>query len=254
MLIIVSPTKSLDFETKSIIKDHTLPDFLDHSEQLIKGLKKLSHQDIADLMKISPKLCDLNHHRFQVWDKDFNIENAKHAILAFTGEVFNGLEPLSFSDEDFNYAQNHFRILSGLYGFLKPKDLIQAYRLEMGTKFGVNGKKNLYEFWDNTITNKLNEVLSDQGDDILVNLASNEYYKAVKPKQVKGKIITPIFKDLKNGQYKVVMTWAKKMRGMMSKYIIQNQINSLEGLKAFEDNGYSYNASMSTEEEFVFVR
>ena len=254
MITIVSPAKSLDFETPSITKEYSVPAFLDQSEKLMKGLKKMSAKKLGALMNISPTLSDLNYQRNQVWHPEFTLANDKQAILAFTGEVYNGLNAKSFEDKDFQFAQKHFRILSGLYGLLKPLDLMKAYRLEMGTKFGVGEAKTLYQFWGESITKAINKSLAEQGDDVLINLASNEYYKAVKPKLLEGRIITPIFKDLKGDQYKVVMTWAKKMRGVMSNYIIKHQINDPEQLKVFNVDGYSYSEAESNENEWVFIR
>lgn len=254
MLVIVSPAKSLDFETPSITQEYSVPDFLDRSEKLVNGLKKLTKEKLGELMRISPALADLNHHRYQSWNKEFTTQNAKQALLAFTGEVYNGIDAQTFNLEDFQYAQNHLRILSGLYGVLKPLDLMKAYRLEMGTKYGINQAKNLYQFWGDEITNAINDAIKAQEDDILINLASNEYYKSVKPKMIAGKIITPTFKDFKNGEYKVVMTWAKKMRGVMTNYIIKQQISDYEQLKGFNANGYAFDESLSNEDNWVFVR
>lgn len=254
MLIVVSPAKTLDFESPLVTEKHTQPDFISQASQLITVCKKLKPSDIASLMKVSDKIASLNVARFAQWSKTFTPENSRQAILAFKGDVYAGLEAEQFSDVDFDYAQQHFRMLSGLYGLLKPLDLMQPYRLEMGTKLENKKGTNLYHFWGESITKKINKDMQENGDDLLINLASNEYFKAVKPKLVKGKVITPVFKDQKNGQYKVISFFAKKARGMMAKYLIQNQISTVEGLKEFDMAGYYYVAEESTETELVFKR
>jgi cytoplasmic iron level regulating protein YaaA (DUF328/UPF0246 family) len=205
-------------------------------------------------MKVSDKIASLNVARFAQWQKTFTTENSRQAILAFKGDVYAGLEAESFSDADFDYAQQHFRILSGLYGLLKPLDLMQPYRLEMGTKLENKKGSNLYHFWGESITKKINKDMKDNGDELLVNLASNEYFKAVKPNLVKGTVITPVFKDCKNGRYKVISFFAKKARGMMAKYLIQNQVKTVEALKEFDMAGYYFAAEESTATELVFKR
>lgn len=254
MLIVVSPAKTLDFESPLVTEKHTQPDFISQASQLITVCKKLKPSDIASLMKVSDKIASLNVARFAQWSKTFTPENSRQAILAFKGDVYAGLEAEQFSDVDFDYAQQHFRMLSGLYGLLKPLDLMQPYRLEMGTKLENKKGTNLYHFWGESITKKINKDMQENGDDLLINLASNEYFKAVKPKLVKGKVITPVFKDQKNGQYKVISFFAKKARGMMAKYLIQNQISTVEGLKEFDMAGYYYVAEESSETELVFKR
>ncbi|MFK7907741.1 MAG: peroxide stress protein YaaA [Chitinophagales bacterium] len=255
MLTLLSPAKTLDFETPPTTDVHSQAVLLENAQYLVKKLKKFSVSQIGDLMHLSEKLADLNHHRYANFRTPFTPDNAKQAILAFKGDVYVGLDAESFSAEDFGFAQDHLRILSGLYGLLRPLDLMQAYRLEMGTKLKVTPtKNNLYKYWDTQITKKINEVLEAQEEKVLVNLASNEYFKAVKPKLVEGRILTPVFKDFKNGQYKVISFFAKKARGSMARYIIQNRITNLDDIKAFDTNGYYYKKELSKENEWVFVR
>ncbi|MCR8922036.1 peroxide stress protein YaaA [Dasania sp. GY-MA-18] len=254
MLMLISPAKTLDFETPAKTKVHSEPDFLAHSQQLIDELRELSPSDISELMSISDKLGELNHQRFHNWHTPFDSNNAKAAVLAFKGDVYTGLNAESFNSKSFNFAQKHLRILSGLYGLLRPLDLIQPYRLEMGTKFANQRGKNLYEFWGNDITDAINAQLKKIKSDVIINLASNEYFKAVKPKALNAEIITPVFKDCKNGKYKIISFYAKKARGLMSAYIIENQLSDATAIKKFDTDGYRYNAAMSTAREWVFTR
>ncbi|WP_027856164.1 peroxide stress protein YaaA [Marinobacterium jannaschii] len=254
MLTVISPAKTLDYETPPITETATLPEFSDHSAELIRQLRELSVQDIAVLMKLSDKLAALNVARYESWQPEFTRENAKQALLAFKGDVYTGLDAESFSETDLEFAQQNLRMLSGLYGLLKPLDLMQPYRLEMGTKFANSRGKDLYAFWGSIITEKLNELLAEQGSDVLVNLASNEYFKAVKKKELKARIITPVFKDQKNGQYKIISFYAKKARGLMSRYIIQHQISDPEQLKDFDLEGYRFAETMSEGDTLTFIR
>ena len=254
MLIVVSPAKTLDYESPLTTERHTLPELTEHSVELIEVCKTLSPQAIAELMKVSDNIAGLNVARFAQWTPHFDFDNSRQAIFAFKGDVYTGLEAETLSDDDLSYAQQHLRMLSGLYGVLKPLDLMQPYRLEMGTKLTNPRGTNLYQFWGNIITDKINEALAEQGDNVLVNLASNEYFKAVKPKAVDGTIITPIFKDAKNGQYKVISFFAKKARGMMARFIIDRQIGSIDELKQFDTAGYYYVPEESTATELVFKR
>ncbi|HIF9449930.1 TPA: peroxide stress protein YaaA [Photobacterium damselae] len=254
MLIVVSPAKTLDYESPLVTEQYTLPELTEHSQQLIEVCRELTPMDIARLMKVSDKIAGLNAARFAEWVPTFTPENARPAMFAFKGDVYTGLAAETMTDEQIAYAQQHFRMLSGLYGLLRPLDLMQPYRLEMGTKLENPRGANLYQFWGNIITDKVNLALAEQGDDILVNLASNEYFKSVKPKQVKGTIITPVFKDAKKGQYKVISFYAKKARGLMARYIIDNQIDSIEKLKEFDAAGYYFVAAESTVTELVFKR
>ncbi len=254
MLLVVSPAKKLDFESQSVTGKYTLPTLLEQSQLLIEDCLKLSPSEISSLMKLSDKLAGLNAARFGEWSLPFTVENAKQAVLSFNGDVYTGLDANTFSDEDFNFAQQHFRILSGLYGLLKPLDLIQAYRLEMGCKLANVRGDNLYHFWGNVITDELNSTLEEQGDDTLINLASTEYFKSVNKTLLKANIITPVFKDWKNGQYKIISFYAKKARGLMARFIIQNKINQKEQLKQFDLAGYQYNESISQGNDWVFTR
>ncbi|ARR48433.1 peroxide stress protein YaaA [Photobacterium damselae subsp. piscicida] len=254
MLIVVSPAKTLDYESPLVTEQYTLPELTEHSQQLIEVCRELTPMDIARLMKVSDKIAGLNAARFAEWVPTFTPENARPAMFAFKGDVYTGLAAETMTAKQIAYAQQHFRMLSGLYGLLRPLDLMQPYRLEMGTKLENPRGANLYQFWGNIITDKVNLALAEQGDDILVNLASNEYFKSVKPKQVKGTIITPVFKDAKKGQYKVISFYAKKARGLMARYIIDNQIDSIEKLKEFDAAGYYFVAAESTATELVFKR
>lgn len=254
MLMVISPAKTLDYTTAPVISEYTQPQFLEHSQVLIEQLKQLSPQDIAQLMKLSDKLAGLNAARFAQWATPFNPQNAKQAILAFKGDVYTGLDAESFSADDFAFAQQHLRMLSGLYGLLRPLDLMQAYRLEMGTKLENTRGKNLYEFWAEHITEWLNQALAAQGDDILLNLASNEYFSAVKPKKLNGRIIDTEFKDQKNGQYKIISFYAKKARGLMARYVINHRISRVEQLKNFDSEGYYFSEQDSTANKLVFLR
>lgn len=252
MIVILSPSKTLDFDKETTGK-FTVPDFLDDSEVLIKELCKLSRGELSSLMELSDKLTELNYSRYRAFTRPFTKENARQAIFAFKGDVYEGLEADNLSTDDIKYADNHLRMLSGLYGLLRPLDLIMPYRLEMGIALKNPKGKNLYEFWGDKITDKLNENLAKQGK-ILVNLASNEYYKSVKPKKIEGKIITPEFKENKNGQYKMIAIFAKRARGLMASYIIKNRIEDIAGLKSFDCEGYKYNSQLSTEDKPVFTR
>jgi len=254
MKIVISPAKTLDFETPAQTNIYSQPAYLEQSQQLIDELKVLSVSDIATLMKLSDKLASLNMARFGSWATPFNQDNAKQALLAFKGDVYTGLNAESFSEKDFEFAQQSLRILSGLYGLLKPLDLIQAYRLEMGTKFANSQGKDLYQFWGNQLTDALNQEFSKDSDPVLVNLASNEYFKAVKAKELQARIITPIFKDWKNGQYKIISFYAKKARGLMTAYIIQNQLTEPEQLKGFNVDGYYFSPENSKGNDWCFLR
>lgn len=254
MLIVISPAKTLDYETPAKTKTFTLPDYLDDSAELIHRMREFSALDIAELMHVSSKIAELNFDRFEAWNKNFTEKNAKQAALAFKGDVYTGLDAESFSAKDFKFAQSHLRILSGLYGLLRPLDLMQPYRLEMGTKLINERGKNLYEFWGDTLTDGLNAQLKKIKSEYLINLASNEYFKAVKPKQINGEVITPAFKEYKNGDYKMIGFYAKKARGLLSRYIIQNQLSDVEDIKSFDVEGYKFNKSLSKGNNWVFTR
>ncbi len=253
MLIIISPAKTLDFDTPPNTEKHSQPDFLTQSQILIDILAAYSDVEIAKLMKLSDKLAGLNLSRYQSWAAPFDLDNAKQAVLAFKGDVYTGLDADSLDADGLDYAQMHLRILSGLYGILRPLDLMQAYRLEMGTKLSTNKGKDLYAFWGDMLRQSL-EAESALADGVLINLASNEYSKVIQLKQFKGRIITPIFKDWKNGQYKIISFYAKKARGLMSRYIIDQRLETPEGIKSFDSGGYQFNAELSSGDDWVFIR
>lgn len=254
MLMLISPAKSLDFDSPLLTEQYSQPDFLAHSQQLINVLQQLSPLDIERLMKISPALANLNMGRFLNWQQPFTPDNARQALLAFTGDVYQGMAASTFSEDDFAFAQRHLRILSGLYGLLKPLDLIQPYRLEMGTALANPHGKNLYAFWGNVITGAVMAALQQQQDDVLVNLASEEYFKSVNKAGLQARLITPVFKDLKNGQYKIISFHAKKARGMMAAYIIKNRLTEAESIKAFDRAGYYFSDAQSRGDQWVFLR
>ncbi len=254
MLIVISPAKTLDYETPPKTKTYTLPDYLEDSQLLIERLRQMCSLDIMELMKVSAKIAELNFDRYENWHTPFSTDNAKQAILAFKGDVYTGLEAETFKTADFKFAQQHLRILSGLYGLLRPLDLMQAYRLEMGTRLETERGRNLYEFWGNTITEGLNRQLKKIKSGYLINLASNEYFKAVRPKELNAEIITPAFKDYKNGEYKMLGVYAKKARGMLSRYIIENRLTDPEDMKAFNEDGYHFNKKASSGNTWVFTR
>lgn len=254
MLHVISPAKTLDFETPASTSIHTQPRFLDQSRMLIDGLRCLSAAEISRLMSISDPLGELNARRFKDWCTPFTPANAKQAVLAFKGDVYTGMEADTFNEADLQQAQQRLRILSGLYGLLRPLDLIQPYRLEMGTRFANQRGSNLYQFWGERITRQLSEELDHQPARLLVNLASDEYWSVVKPANLEARVITPVFKDWKNGQYKVISFFAKKARGMMSAFIVRNRLDTLDDLKGFDIGGYKFTAKMSSADEWVFVR
>ncbi|UDN36674.1 peroxide stress protein YaaA [Proteus sp. NMG38-2] len=254
MLITISPAKTLDFESPLATTHFTQPELLKYSQQLIEECRKLSSSDIASLMKISDKLAGLNTARFGEWQPNFTPENARQAILAFKGDVYTGMQAELFSEDDFQFAQQHLRMLSGLYGVLRPLDLMQPYRLEMGIKLKNNKGSDLYQFWGNTITEALNKAIEAQGDNVLVNLASDEYFKSVNPKKLQAEIIKPVFLDEKNGKYKVISFYAKKARGLMSRFIIQEKLTDKTQLKEFDLEGYQFNAAESEGNTLVFKR
>lgn len=254
MLIVISPAKTLDYETTPKTKVFTTPDYLPQSQQLINRLRNFSSLDISDLMKVSAKIANLNFDRYESWKKPFTVKNAKQSILAFKGDVYTGLDAESFKSDDFKFAQNHLRVLSGLYGLLRPLDLMQPYRLEMGTKLKTDSGKNLYEFWGSDITEGLNKQLKKIKSNYLINLASNEYFKSVKPKELNAEIITPAFKEFKNGEYKMIGIYAKKARGLLSRYIIQNKLSDPQEIKSFSEDGYRFNKTLSKGNDLVFTR
>ncbi|WP_417519259.1 peroxide stress protein YaaA [Marinobacter sp.] len=253
MLMVISPAKTLDYESPLATETYTQPDFLDDACELIDQLKELEPHQVSNLMSISDKLGQLNAERFQSWHTPFSPKNARQAVLAFKGDVYTGLDAESFSEQDFNFAQKHLRMLSGLYGILKPLDLMQAYRLEMGTKFENTRGKDLYAFWGDRLTGEINRLLKSD-DEVLVNLASNEYFKSLKKKDLEGRLITPQFKDWKNGQYKMISFYAKKARGLMCRHAILNRITDANDLKGFDLDGYYFSEDQSDKNNWVFLR
>ena len=254
MIAILSPAKSMDFDIDSKHLKCTDPALIENADYLAGKLKKFSTKKIAKLMSLSDTLATLNHDRYQDWQVPHG-ESAQPCILAFRGDVYRGMNAGDFTEAELNYAQNHLRILSGLYGLLRPMDRILPYRLEMGTSLAVTPKKtNLYRYWDSTITETLNGALAESGSKVLVNLASNEYFKSVKPDKLDGQLITCHFRDMKNGQYKAIMTFAKLARGYMARFIVKNKIETVDDLRAFDSEGYVFNNDLSTDDEFVFTR
>lgn len=252
MIIVLSPAKKLDFESENMASDAGQPKLMAEATELAGYAKKLKAHDLKAMMGISDNLADLNVARFQAFETPFTPANARPALDAFQGDVYVGLDAKSLSEEDRAFANDHVRILSGLYGVLKPLDLMQAYRLEMGTKFKTAKGPNLYSFWDTKIADALNEDL--KGDDVLVNLASNEYFKAVKQKALKARVITPVFKEIKDGRARVVSFMAKKARGLMTRYVIDNRLTDPEALKNFTVGGYRFDEASSTDDQWVFSR
>lgn len=254
MLTVISPAKTLDFDTPPTTRKATQPEFLERAATLVEDARALEPSDIRSLMGVSENIAALNHQRYMDWHTPFDKSNAKQAILAFKGDVYTGLEADTLSAANLTFAQKHLRILSGLYGVLRPLDLMQPYRLEMGLKFANSGGANLYQFWGEDLTASVNKQLKKSGTPILLNLASNEYFKSLKPGALNAEVITPAFKDLKGDKYKVLSFFAKKARGQMARYIIENEINDVAPLKKYRVSGYRYNAKESTAREMVFTR
>lgn len=253
MLLLISPAKTLNFDSTDL-KKKSKPRFLTESQSLIDILKKKSSGDLKKLMKVSDKIADLNRDRYQSFKTPFNLKNAKQAFLAFRGDVYTGLDADSFDTKDIEFAQSHLRILSGLYGVLRPLDLMQAYRLEMGTKLINENGKNLYEFWGDKVTKTINKDLKSSKSNAIINLASKEYFSVLQPKNFKGDLYNIHFKEDKNGAFKIVAFFAKKARGMMCHYIIKNKITQPEHLIGFDYEGYTYNEALSSERDIVFTR
>lgn len=254
MLVVISPAKSLDYETPVKTRKFTQAAFLHDSQKLIDTLRHYSPDDISGLMSISPALSQLNHDRFNSWTLPFDNANARQALFAFKGDVYIGLDAYSLNSADISFAQNHLRILSGLYGLLRPLDLIRPYRLEMGTSLKTQSSSSLYEFWGNRITESLNHEFEGQKQPVLINLASHEYFRAVKEKQLTADVVSPVFKDYKSGQYKIISFFAKKARGTMTAYIIRNRLRQSEDLLSFDMDGYKYSPKDSAEDTPVFLR
>ncbi|QIC66858.1 peroxide stress protein YaaA [Acinetobacter schindleri] len=254
MLALISPAKTLDYESSLPTDQHTQARLLEHSQELIEVASKLSATEISILMSVSEKIANLNVERFRDWQPEFDLSNARQAIFAFKGDVYTGLDAYNLKDHDISYAQEHLRMLSGLYGLLRPLDLMMPYRLEMGTKLTNSRGHNLYEFWGHTITELINYDLAAANSELLVNIASDEYYKSVKENKIQAEIIKPVFLDQKNGTYKVISFYAKKARGLMARFIIENQIDRVEDLKGFNTEGYYFDAESSLKGELVFKR
>ncbi len=254
MLVLLSPAKTLDYELPRVTERFSQPELLSESTRLITHCRTLTPAQLASLMSISDKLAGLNAARFAEWQPEFDLDNARQAILAFKGDVYTGLAVADFSTDDFEFAQLHLRILSGLYGVLRPLDLMQAYRLEMGTRLANERGKDLYTFWGSIITEHLNLTLAEQSMPLVLNLASEEYFKAVKPKALAGRLISPVFEDEKNGKYKIISFHAKKARGMMARFIIKQRIDRPEGVLDFAEQGYRYCPEGSTPERPLFRR
>lgn len=254
MLAVISPAKKLDYDSPLGLITHTQPEMLDDAQELIEQLRELSPQDIGSLMKLSDQLAALNFGRYADWKRPFSLDNARQAIFAFRGDVYVGLDADTLSEADLRWAQDHLRILSGLYGLLRPLDLMQPYRLEMGTRFANQRGANLYQFWGDILTDKLNAELETHANQIVVNLASDEYFKAVKTDKLARAVISPVFKDLKNGEYKIISFHAKKARGMMARYIVEQRIQDPEELKKFDRGGYRFDEATSTVVKPVFLR
>jgi len=252
MKLVLSPAKSLDYESKLPTTKTTEACFLNEAQRLNKLLKKESAKSLSKLMNISDNLGQLNYERNQDWSLPFTKDNARQAVYAFSGDVYRGLDAYTIEGSKLDTLEDTVRIISGLYGVLKPLDLIQPYRLEMGTKFPVGKNKNLYEFWKKKVTQALNDELQD--DEVFLNLASNEYFKAIDTKALKVPVITASFKDLKNGEYKTIMTFAKLARGYMTRYIVDTNAKTIDDLKGFNYEGYGFSESMSTKNDLVFIR
>ena len=254
MFFVLSPAKNLNEKDPSPVSSFTLPDLLPEAEILMQELRKLAPQQIAELMHVSDKIALLNAERNAAWHTPFTPENAKQAVFMFNGDVYEGIAADTLKPEQIDYLQQHVRLLSGLYGVLRPLDLMQPYRLEMGTAFANTRGKNLYEFWGDKITDLLNQTLKQAGSDVLINLASQEYFKSVNTQKLNARLITPIFKDEKNGKYKIISFYAKRARGLMVRYAAEHGITEPEMLKNFDYEGYSFNEAASNEAEWVFMR
>ncbi len=254
MLMVISPAKTLDYDTPPTTDRHTLPEHLDDAAELVERLRAMTPAQLGELMHLSDKLAGLNAARYGGWTKDFTPDNAKQALLAFKGDVYTGMRAEDFDEDDLAFAQRHLRILSGLYGVLRPLDLMQPYRLEMGTRLENAHGKDLYAFWDERITHWIGDAVRAQGDDILLNLASNEYFGAIRRQALAARVIDTEFRDLKNGQYKIISFYAKKARGLMARHVIRERIVDLDGLKRFDLDGYRYAAESSSPDRLVFLR
>jgi len=254
MLALISPAKKLNFDLDHSYGHHTQPEFIDSAERLVTAIRRLSRADLARTMKLSDTLADLNYQRFKDFHTPFDLGNAKQAALVFNGDTYVGLDAATMSTDDLAFAQDHLRILSGLYGLLRPLDLIQPYRLEMGARFSPPRRSDLYDFWGATIADALNAVLSDQAEPVVINLASNEYFKAVKAKDLSARVITPAFKEIKGGETRMLGMFAKQARGMMARYMIAQRATKADDLKSFNSGGYEFRADLSEADNWVFTR
>ena len=254
MLTVISPAKTLDFRSPAITDEFSQPAHLTQSRKLMRHLRNFSSSDLSSLMKVSSEIADLNVERNRRWKTPFTPDNAKQALFAFKGDVYIGLDADSMNADNIQFAQKHLRVLSGLYGLLRPLDLMQPYRLEMGSRLATDQGTNLYQFWDMRITRTLNSELKAINSNVLLNLASNEYFKAIKSKAIKGQIITPVFKDYHQGKYQIIGFFAKKARGLMARHIIDEQIDEVEQIKNFDREGYIFNPSLSSQTDWVFSR
>ena len=254
MLVVISSAKTLNFKSQTLLNRHTQPCFIDQSEKLIDVLRKLKPKEIAELLSVNPSIAALNYERYAKWQLPFTTDNAKQSILAFKGEVYRGLKAWTLTSVDFDYAQDHLRMISGLYGLIRPFDLIQPYRLEMGIKLKTKTAPNLYKFWGDSVTEKLNKALKPMKNPVLINLASAEYFKVINTKLLAAPVIIPEFLDSKNGQYKSIVVYLKKARGMLSRFIIQNQLTDPEDIKGFDEEGYIFNSRLSRGNHWVFTR
>lgn len=258
MIFVVSPAKALDYDTPPTVSSYSQPDFLDQAEELIDILREYSPAQVSELMKLSDKLAALNVARYQEWSRPFSPDNAKQAVLAFNGDVYEGLDAQSMSEDELAWAQDHLRILSGLYGLLRPLDLMQPYRLEMGTRLKSAKGDTLYKYWGDTLTQALAALLAVEreadGEGALVNLASNEYFKSVQARKLGARVVTPVFEDWKSGRYKIISFYAKRARGLMCRYAIRNRIDTVEALKGFDLEGYAFASDASDDDTLVFRR
>ena len=254
MLTVLSPAKTLDYESALPTRKHSIPDRLDRSAELVDVMATKSPGEIGSMMSISDQLADLNWQRFQEWDSETTRQNARPALLAFKGDVYQGFEAETLSASDFSYAQKYLRILSGLHGVLRPLDLIQPYRLEMGTQLKTPRGKNLYEFWGNTVTEAIDEELGQHRTKVLVNLASKEYFSVIKPDRLAAQVVAPAFKDFNRGEYRIISFFAKRARGTMASWMIRNRIQTVKALPEFDGMGYRYSAELSTPNTPTFIR
>jgi len=254
MLALISPAKKLNFELVSAMSLHSQPKFIKNASKLAASARKLSRSQLAKSMKISDSLADLNYKRFQAFKIPFDLSNAKQAALVFNGDTYLGLQAPTFNENDFKFAQDHLRILSGLYGLLRPLDLIQPYRLEMGARFSPPNKRDLYDFWATQLTETINIELKSHTHKSIINLASNEYFKVIDKKKVSGHIITPAFKEIKDGEARMIGMYAKQARGMMARYMIQNRLEDAEDLKKFDFGGYKFQKNQSDAKNWIFTR